>query len=115
MNVRKYLFSLVTALALMISAPVVMACGSCHVDTGVLGYQAVDVFDVGNPAIELAAISVADEPCVSCSAFNVPAVMYIEPRKRLTYEKPVNNGFKVTDNQVSAHAQAKPYAGVTAA
>ena len=114
----RWLYSIITAIALMISAPVVMACGSCHVDTGALGYQTVNVIDVGkvdptDKLISTTNINANSTETMTTSGVNVPIMAYSEPRKlskhgikRVTkcggYAKPNNDG-------------RYPYAGVTAA
>ena len=130
-----YLIALITWLVFLPSA-IAITPVSGYEPIGIDHYQVMTVIDIGN--VEVTAISSADEPCVACnsavsltnttysktntnstetiitSGVSVPIMAYIKPRKLIAYccdefDWPKSN------LDVSAHAQAKPYAGVLTA
>ena len=112
MKVR-WLYSLITAIALMLMTPMAMAaCGSCHDSPGDKDYQ-VSVNDVGS----VNALDVGAGPAVAIqnSGLFQSVIAYKEQKKHEIYRKPNNDGKVIGNVLVTAYPGRNLYSGVTAA
>ena len=108
------LYSLITAIALMLIAPFAMAggCGSCHDSPGAV-YQ-VSAIDVGS-VNALDAVGPGSGELIQNSGLFKSAIAYKSPKEHDIHRVPINDG-KVNDNVlVTVYPGRNLYSGVTAA
>ena len=108
MKVRHYLYAFIAAAVMLIMSPVTMA--DTGYVTGANYYQVTTVDDV--MSVNASGIATAKSDCIQAAALYVPATAYEKPR--ISALRLVHGNSKAF-NDVTAKAQAKPYAGVTAA
>lgn len=111
----RYLYGLITAIALMMIAPFAMAggCGSCHDGPGVDAAYKVSVIDV----MSLNALDTdpGSSWAIQNSGLFQSEISYKSPKEHEIYRRPSNDS-KVIDNVlVTAYPGRNLYFGVTAA
>lgn len=109
----RYLYGLITAIVLMLMAPMAMACGSCHDSPGVESVYQVSAIDVGSvTALDIGAGSAG---IIQNSGLFQSSIAYKELKTHDGYRMS-NNSSKVTNNVlVTAYPGRNLYSGVTAA
>ena len=109
----RYLYGLITAIVLMLMAPMAMAggCGSCHDSPGAM-YQAFAEDVVSVNALDVGAGS---KGIIQNSGLFQSTIAYKSPKEHDIHRKPTNDG-KANDNVlVTAYPGRNLYSGVMAA
>ena len=115
MKIRLYRF--ITAIALMLMTPLVMACGSCHENPGV-GVGVDIVYQVSKTdvtSLNVPGIVTAKSGLIQNTVLSRPAITYEQPRT-MKLESKFKGNEKITRNViVHAYPGRNLYSGVTTA
>lgn len=109
------LYSLITAIALMLIAPFAMAggCGSCHDSSSAGAVYEVSAIDV--MSVNALDVGAGSKGIIQNSGLFQSTIAYKSPKEHESYRRPNNDG-KVNDNVlVTAYPGRNLYSGVMAA